>query len=256
MRDQHIRMTVLGLILGWTLGGCVDNDKSLVIAGVAPLTDDGEMPAPNPSEWLSAGALDVCHPYFGGTPVYSVNMQINNYIQGNCNLTSNALECMGVTVSEVEVDYRWLSGSPGLDLGDSGHTIYLSARIEPASGCDSPGVSMTRISHVITQAIGAQFATLGAAAEDLVLGVELQAHGTTAGGMDIDSNEFLFPLRLTCGGLSARCCVEKPAASGTYACGDVESYYAAWEPGQDLDRLPCEDGFAAYQWDGAAWVVP
>ena len=264
MRKPLIRIIWLGLIGVWALGGCVENDKSLVIIGVAPLSDTGELPAPDPTEWLSAGALDVCHPGFGGAPSFSVNMQINNYIIGNCNLDNNALECMGVNLHKVVVSYKWLSGRQALlssrapklvDLEKSTQDIWLSARIGPASDCNSPGKTMSRISHVINQATGTELSALGTDADDLVLGLQMKAYGTTAGGMDIESNEYLFPIRLTCLGLAVRCCTEFPEASGLYPCTDPMSHYAGWEPGQDLARLPCEDGYATKYYNGSGWVL-
>ena len=124
-------------------------------------------------------------------------------------------------------------------VGDESVVVALSGRVycyaDASSGPIRPGDLLTTsgkpgqfVTHLrlIPPNVGSQLAALSTDAEEFVLGVHITIKGTTLGGVDIESNEFIYPIEFCWGCLTATC------PDGTYP---------SCLPGQDANALPCGD---------------
>ena len=217
--------------------GCVENDKSLVIIhNVVP--DESCIYKIDPEYIRTRGFLDLNHPFFGtpSEPVYYFFPQIHNYMCTNLNTSCNCeLDAMAVQLRKATISYEWLIGRESLTtyghgtllgLEEGEFDIYLSGTVAAADDSGKPGQFVTHL-RLIPPNVGAQLAALSTDAEEFVLGVHIKIKGTTLGGTDIESNEFVYPIEFCWGCLTATC------PDGTYP---------ACQPGQDLNDMElCEE---------------
>lgn len=225
------------VVVAMTLGivGCIDNDKSLVIMhNVVP--DDKCILQVDPDYIRTRGFLDLNHPNFGtpAEPIYYFFPQIHNFMPTNLSTCNCELDAMAIQLKKATISYEWLIGRDslaplGLDnllaLEDGRFDIYLSGVVAAASQSGDPGQFVTHL-RLIPPDIGTQLAALSTSAEEFVLGVHVTIKGTTLGGVDMDSNEFVYPIEFCWGCLTSTC---------------PDGSYPACNPGQDSNPLECEE---------------
>jgi len=216
--------------------GCIENDKSLVIIqNVAP--DDSCLYQIDPEYIRTRGFLDLNHPNFGtpAEPIYYFFPQIHNYMPTNLSTCNCELDAMAIQLRKATISYEWLIGRDSLEtygygtlvgLEEGEFDIYLSGTVAAADSSGSPGQFVTHL-RLIPPNVGAQLAALGTDAEEFVLGVHIQIKGTTLGGVDIESNEFVYPIEFCWGCLTTATC--------------PDGSYPACQPGQDSNPLECDD---------------
>ncbi len=215
--------------------GCIDNDKSLVIMyNVVP--DDECISQIDPEYIRTRGFLDISHPWFGAPPepIYYFFPQIHNFMPTNLSTCNYELDAMAIQLKKATVSYRWLIGRDALEslgltnllaLEDGEFDIWLSGIVEAADTGGSPGQFVTHL-RLIPPEVGTLLVDLGDEAENYVLGVHITIKGTTLGGVDIQSNEFVYPIEF-CSGCLTRTC--------------PDGSYPACNPGQDSNPLECEE---------------
>jgi hypothetical protein len=182
---------------------------------------------------LAKGVLDLNHPGFYGEPVYYIFPQVHNYMP-----TGNGdIDPMAVQLIKASISYEWLAGRDSLTtlghddllaLEEGQFDIYLSGVISAADSSGNPGMLVTHL-RIIPPDVGVQLTALGENADDFVLGAHVTISGTSLGGVDKKTNDFVHPIELCWGCLNEVCCA------------DLSPYYPACQPGQDDNSLlPCE----------------
>ena len=238
MGNRNIRRIALGLVAAAMMMGfvgCIENDKSLVIMyNVVP--DESCVYQIDPEYIRTRGFLDLNHPIYGtpAEPIYYFFPQIHNFMPTNLSAANSELDAMAIQLSNATISYEWLIGRESLTtyghgtllgLEDGQFDIYLSGVVGAAdSSGDKPGQFVTHL-RLIPPNVGTQLAALAAAAEEFVLGVHITIKGTTLGGVDMESNEFVYPIEFCWGCLS-------------YTCPD--GTFPSCQPGQDSNPLDCD----------------
>jgi hypothetical protein len=238
MLNRIVRRVVLALVAAVVLTGfigCIDNDKSLVVMyNVVP--DESCIHQIDPEYVRTRGFLDLNHPAYGvpAEPIYYFFPQIHNLMPTNLSTCNCELDAMAIQLKKATISYEWLIGRDS--LGTLGHSnlltledgtfdIYLSGVVSAASSSGDPGQFVTHL-RLIPPDVGTQLTALSTDAEEFVLGVHVTIKGATLGGLDIESNEFVYPIEFCWGCLS-------------YACPD--GTYPSCNPGQDSNPLECEE---------------
>lgn len=228
-----LMLVAVGLMAGFV--GCIDNNKSLVVMhNVVP--DDSCIYQIDPEHIRTRGFLDLDHPLFGtpAEPIYYFFPQIHNFMPTNLSTCNCELDAMAIQLKKATISYEWLIGRDSLaplghnnllSLESGTFDIYLSGVVGAADTSGKPGQFVTHL-RLIPPDVGTQLANLSEDAEDFVLGVHVTIKGTTLGGVDIDSNEFVYPIEFCYGCLS-------------YTCPDGS--YPSCTPGQDSNTLECPD---------------
>jgi len=226
-------LVAVGIAAGFV--GCVENDKSLVIIhNVAP--DDSCIYKIDPDYIRTRGFLDLNHPGFGSPaePIYYFFPQIHNYMPTNLSTCNCELDAMAIQLRKATISYEWLIGRESLatyglgtlvGLEEGEFDIYLSGTVAAANTSGKPGQFVTHL-RLIPPNVGSQLAALGADASEFVLGVHITIKGTTLGGVDINSNEFVYPIEFCWGCLTSSC---------------ADGSYPSCAPGQDTNSLECDD---------------
>ncbi len=194
--------------------GCVDDNVSIFVTGVIPPDQDEDSCSFDPAVdlfLLAPGTYNIeADLLLGRQPDYNLVMSAANQLQRRA--LSGRAETNGINITRTEVTIRALDGSP-LDLGalPNPFSVPASAYVPPAADPMNPGRGV-----VSSTVIPAQYATALAAAlprdamgqlveSTVIVGVRLV--GETSGHIDIDSDEFVWPIVL-CGGNCLFACGE------------------------------------------------
>ena len=215
--------------------GCIDNDKSLVIMHNV-VADDSCIYQIDSEYMRTRGFLDLNHPVFGtpAEPIYYFFPQVHNFMPTNLSTCNCELDAMAIQLKKATISYQWLIGGDSLTplghgnllaLEEGTFDIYLSGVVAAADTSGKPGQFVTHL-RLIPPYVGTQLAGLSTDAEEFVLGVHVTIKGTTLGGVDMESNEFVYPIEFCWGCLS-------------YTCPD--GTYPSCSPGQDSNPLECEE---------------
>ena len=228
-------LVVVAAALTMSFVGCIDNNKSLVIMYNVVPGDDCTYQI-NSEEIRTRGFLDLNHPAYGtpAEPIYYFFPQISNFMPTNLSTCNCELDAMAIQLKKATISYQWLIGRDSLGplgynnllaLEDGKFDIYLSGVVAAASTSGDPGQFVTHL-RLIPPDVGTQLAALSTDAEEFVLGVHVTIKGTTLGGVDMESNEFVYPIEFCWGCLSLSC------PDGTYP---------SCNPGQDINSLDCPE---------------
>ncbi len=243
--------TYLVLAIGVCIAaGCISNDRSLLINGATGFKEDCTA---NTSEtsFLVTGVLDVAPAYGPNFPlVYYNTFKIQNFLYST---SGESLDSNKVMLEWVRVRLEWLRGKniadPNLQ-SDMNLVVATPEQSFPLSGMIDSGnegkagtawVPMKLIDSVDgdNNSPGLRLMDLFANpdnaiyASNLVLGLHIQVEGTTTGGQNIISNEFIFPLEFCYGCLAAdrngnvpvyMCCQDTPSLTDDYFpyCGGIQ----------------------------------
>ena len=223
-------LVVLALSVALGVAGCVENERSFIIAFVAPLEANCDTPKPSSGTNFSYqpnGLIDLNFAAFSGQPTYSFFIEVHNYIQTNENEQQGRLNSARITVEWIHLRYRWLVGrelleQPGLEglgiLEDLEVKIPYAVVIEGTDSYDEPTRTIISVQDAIPSDVGTTLTALGSNdAHKAVLGVEVKLVGHLGDGSRIESDDFIFPVEFCWG------CHVCPA-------GFV---YTACNPGQD-----------------------
>lgn len=228
-------LALVALVLATALGvaGCLENERSFIIAFVAP--PDDECAAPTPSSgteylYMPDGLVDLNFGLFNGQPTYTFFVEAHNYIQTNGDGEQARLNSARITVEWIHVSYRWLVGrelleQPGLEglgiLEDLDVKIPYAVVIEGTDSFEDPTKTIVRITDAIPGDVGTTLTALGSTdAHKAILGVKVKLVGHLGDGSRIESDDFIFPVRFC---WDCHVCL-----------GDLE--YGACIPGQDSPR--------------------
>ncbi len=260
MKTMKTRAVIWIMMVAMAAGiaGCVDNDKSLVITFAAPLLSGSDCQAQIQTgdnfNYLPNGKLDLSHPIFGGYPQYFAYPQIENRLVANVNADIWELEANDIQLIKGKVSYEWLDGrdvleepvnaaSPVLGLEDNVEVdTYISGLVGASSG-DSPGVIVTSV-RLVSPQVGSNLMLLQNIVSPIdldrvVLGLHLRVVGQTLGGREVESNDFVFPLKF-CAGCMSDSCKDENGVEIHDTNGDP--IYPGCYPGQDTTaNYTCED---------------
>lgn len=230
--------------------GCISNDRSLLINGATGFKEDCTINA-SETDFLVAGTLDIAPAYGPNFPlVYYNAFKVQNFLYST---SGESLDSNKVLVEWVRVRLEWLRGKniadPQLQLDLNAiaatpeQSFPLSGVID--SGSDGkPGTSW--ITMKLLDSVDGDVRSPGyllsdffanpdnvTYASNLILGLHIQVEGTTTGGQNITSNEFIFPVQFCYGCLAAgrngsvpvyMCCQDTPSLTDDYFpyCGGIQ----------------------------------
>lgn len=213
--------------------GCADDSVSLFVTGVIPPEVDEDSCSFDPTVdvfLLSPGTYNIeADLILGRQPDYNLVMAAQNQLQRRA--ISGRAETNGIYITRTEVTIQALDGS-ALALGGlpNPFSVPASAYIPPASDPMTPGAGV-----VSSTVIPGQYATalasalprdaMGQLVESTVV-VAVKLVGETQGHIDIETDEFTWPIQL-CGGF----CL--------FTCGEGFAPYCL--PGQDGLTVVTED---------------
>ena len=198
------------LVLVLAVGGCVDNDRSLTIIKVlAPSSSDG-CAYDVDSIFYTSGRLDLAFPVFDGEPFSDMAVQVRNALPPiSSGQSAGNLYAHDIQMERIEISYSFEQGrelveglAPALLLLEDQKSQLLMSGTFFAETDDNIIFDI----FVIQSQVGALLYALGEEADQVILGVSIRLIGSTLGGDRIESNEFLFPIKLCWGCLSAAIC--------------------------------------------------
>ena len=226
MRARHLVPVVL-----LALAGCAPGNPGLVIANVIAPDDQCIYSAMN--AYIAVGKLDVSAPSEFTTPGayegYFVSLALSNQMISLANTGAAGFPIQAepnqVTVDSVEVELRDIGGNP-LALGDLPNPYLLpagSSLVPPGDGM-SPGIGQVGFFAIPPAYVG----VLG---ESGTIIVSMRAIGASAGGAELVTAEYNFPLDLCNGCLILGCLRD---SEGEPVCRP------ACFPGQDRAHISCD----------------
>ncbi len=201
------------LVLGSTLMGCVDNTVSLFIRQIqAPVVSGTGCGVTNdPSApFIPGGVLDVAL-----APNYVVSPLLANQLITTANMDQRRPETNFLNVQGFVVELR--EGSPDGTLIQPAFSVYQNIAVPPSLAAGTPGYGVGTIEVIPPQIVAALKpvvcrvnTSVPTTAEcpvpryesaDRRIIVKLTAFGESLGQNGVESTPFLFPVRVTCGGL-------------------------------------------------------
>ncbi len=235
---KWITQTACTWLVVFTVCGCVDNGKSLVVLfQVAPDSDcvyevDGDY-------YRSRGYLDLGHLAFGGRPSYRFYAQVNNYMPNSSDVSNGESNAFDVHLTKAVVEYEWLKGreevlaaNPALlqvlAIEDLAYTDYFNAYVSAGDDGGEAGKTVFGF-FMVPPEIGELMVQLDAEASKVTLGVRARLYGETIGGLKVETGEFFYAIDLCWGCLYYVCCLDTPSLT--------DDYYPACRPGQDTNDL-------------------
>lgn len=196
--------------------GCADDNVSIFVTGVISpdIEESSCLFDPGTSVFLLApGTFNIETDLVLGTqPDYNLVISVSNQLQRRGG--SGRAETNGVNVQRTEVTIRGLDGN-ALNLGGlpNPFSVPAAAYLPPAADFMSPGrgvVSSTIIPSAYATALAT---TLPRDADGNLVGTEVivsvKMVGETQGHIDIESDEYDWPVQL-CGGLCLFQCSSEP----------------------------------------------
>jgi hypothetical protein len=208
-----VRRTWCVLAAAWALAGCAPGNPGLVVGGVIGPNETCILDVGNPR--LTRGALDVAafEVSYSMTPVL-FNQLINLSTQG----APPRADPNVVNVVRAEVELRDVNGAPFL-LGALPNPFTVPATgFIPSSDGTSAGVGLGDV-EVVPPAYGEELRAIGTG----TIVAAVRVLGVTAGGADVESSEFIWPIDICTGCLFACVRDEEGRAQCTPSC----------RPGQD-----------------------
>lgn len=217
---------------------CVRNESSLFVrACLAVPRDTCAVQASTNSPVITDGTVDSQY-----ISQYVCTALIENQLVARGDSTKLRTETSRIEVYQAEVQV--LDNNPTAPSAYAQFTVPISGFADPGNGTE-PGIGITNIvliDNATLRTLGAKAASMGAQ-QQTVASVVL--HGRTLGGLEVESNEFRFPIRVTRFGLCR-------APTGEPCVGSMQKPTPDCLQGQDgfvdcraLDaeiQLACDDG--------------
>lgn len=173
---------------------CVRNESSLFVRACLLVPRDSCMvQASTNSAVVTDGTIDAQY-----TPQYVCTALIENQMVARGDNTKLRTETSRIQVYQAEVQV--LDDNPTAPSAFAQFTVPISGFADPGNGTE-PGLGVTNIvliDNATLQMLGTKAATTGKQ-QQVVASVVL--HGRTLGGLELESNEFKFPIRVTRFGL-------------------------------------------------------
>lgn len=250
MRTKAVQFLMAFVAAACLFAGCVDNDKSLTIVFAAPPEKDCSYKAQGSGDYtyVPYGVLDLAHPAHGGEPVYFLYPQVHNNLGAGLDMDAWELESYAIQMESASITYEWLRGreevledpnqadlAPLLMLeNDVENTWFISAVVEPAGASGEPGKIVTVV-EIIPPDVGSLLTIVqnlsSSNLSKLTLGAHVRIEGETLGGRQVESNDFIFPVRFCWGCLGTAVCTDE---LGNFL------RYPACNPGQDANNFECD----------------
>src|SRR6185503_4113949 len=200
-------------------GGCADNDSALFIRSVlAPSPDDCKVTAQPDSEFLPFGIYDTA---LAGNNSYFANLLVGNQLARQGDRDKVRTETARIALRGADVEVKTVDGAVITSFATDG-----AGFVDPGNGTE-PGYGI----------MAAELLPAGAVSAPTRVNVSVRVVGETLGGVDIRSNELIFPINVCSG-----CLVSFPVdaiddATGRCIVGEPDGP-APCLPGQDV-RTDC-----------------
>ena len=218
----------LFLMVLLTAAGCAPGNPGLVIGNVIAPDDQCAFSASGAA--LPVGIFDLAVADNSYEAVLRFNNQLINLSQTGSSGFPIMADPNVINVGSVEIELRDIGGVP-LALGaDFPSRFALAAgTVTIPSGDGMAAGEALGFVQLIPPAYRAELAAV--AGNEAMIVVAISAVGTTLGGAEVVSNEYIFPVRLCTGCLSPGCLVD---AEGANICRP------ACRPGQDQVHVSCD----------------
>jgi hypothetical protein len=184
---------LLSSLLALALAGCVDNRASFFVQDMKVPTEDCSIPAERDASYYSWGYWDI-----GLTGEYHVHPLVVN------NMTSSTrLNPMAAESSLVQVDGAWVTIMDSSDNELRGETFVPSpCEVDPegsSTAMDFQAITYDIYSDLAGAGLLLEWSDLCAQAVTSNLVLRIQVVGITAGGQDMETPYFYFPITVCCG---------------------------------------------------------
>jgi hypothetical protein len=219
--------------------GCADNDMSIFVVhvqappqnrqnGVCLYEADPTLPK------ISEGSVDVLF-----RDSYEAQVLVGNQLIARGDSSNTRAESNRARVTGAEVT---LTDANGAELG--AFTALTSGTIDPA-GTSAPSYGtfgITLIDRPTMERIGGGLGPR----ETRIVVANVKAFGQTLGGVDLESGEFAFPIRVCRGCLISFASGDDPSVAGVDCllpqppAGGGGATQAGCNPGQDGEPVPCQ----------------
>lgn len=181
-------------------GGCAPGNPGLLVMNVVSPDDTCLYAVGNPA--LAGGVFDVGpRPATLVTSGYDATFRFGNQLV-NLSRTGSAGPPMAdpniMQVQRLEVELQDVGGAP-LALPANPYTVYAGGGIIPSADGGNAGEGLGVAEIIPASYIGELAAITGTGTEGADIVVSLQAIGVTAGGAEVISNPFFYPIHLCIG---------------------------------------------------------
>jgi hypothetical protein len=224
MAMRSVRAMGLGLCLA--LGACDNEPTSLVIRGIGIPEADNDCTITPSATTLTrpAGTLDV-----GLTQQYEAWVVVANQLTPRGRKNNLRTETSGVVLEGAEVRVEDSQGAVLIEF-----TAAASGFID-ASGSETPGFGAASATLIPPQHASELAAELASDPNRIINRVAyVKVYGHTVGGVELESVEFAFPIRVC-----LFCLVDYSAATVDVASGTLQCVPT---PGSEEEALPCDPG--------------
>jgi len=220
-----MRRTLLGVIF-MMLGGCAPGNPGLVIGNVIDIDDQCTFSSNSPARL--SGVFDVGVPGNSYEAALRFGNQLVNLSQSGTAGIPIMADPNVIQVQTVEVELRDIGGNPlALPGLPNPFAIPAGSVAVPSGDGETAGESLGLV-QIIPSAYAAELASV--AGTDAQIVVAIVAVGTTLGGAEVVSYEFIYPIQL-CSGCLTACLMDE---EGMNICRPSCS------PGQDTLHLACD----------------
>jgi hypothetical protein len=191
------RMIITIAALGAAAGGCADNDSALFIRSVIALEPgECEATAQPDSKFLAFGIYDTA---LAGPNSYFANLLVGNQLARQGDREKVRTETSRVALRGADVEVKTVDGAVITSFATDG-----AGFVDPGSGTE-PGYGI----------MAAELLPAGAVSAPNRVNVSVRVVGETLGGVDIRSNELIFPINVCAG-----CLLSFPADAVDLGTGD------------------------------------
>lgn len=193
-RASAVALLAMG---GTTLASaCVRNESSIFIRGCLSVPRDScTVQASVNATFLLDGMIDSVY-----KAEYECLAMFENQIVPRGDVNKLRTETSRIEVYQAEVQV--LNDDPTSPSAFAQFTVPVSGFADPGSGAE-PGLGITNIVMIDSNTAKQLGKTALASNKQQLVVASVVLHGRTLGGLEVESNEFKFPIRVTAGGLCA-----------------------------------------------------
>lgn len=169
---------------------CVRNESSLFIREcLAVPRDTCTVQASTNAAFITDGFIDAAY-----RPQYVCTALIENQLVARGDPTKLRTETSRIQVYQAEVQV--LNDDPESPSAFAQYTVPVSGFVDPGNGTE-PGLGITNIVMIDAVTLQALGNTAETNRKQQLVVASVVLHGRTLGGLEVESNEFRFPIRVT-----------------------------------------------------------